>query len=106
MNDLKDGDWRMTVRCIHSGQTQRYGDTVRIYRAKFEWISWDTRVKPEDKKWELAAWNQDIILSKFKAVTSWYDKDKMPDPFVPVLEYIKKIDEGVWEICTRAAYND
>jgi len=101
---LKDGDWRMTVVCLAAGQARAYADTIYTYQVYFEWIPYNFKIKLEDKKYEPVKWDEKMIIPKLKSICSWYDE--LPHPFAPSLDYIKKLDEGLWEFSVREQYND
>lgn len=104
--NFKDGDWRMSIHCIAHGQPRAYADSVYTYRVYFEWIPYDTRIKPEDKKFVPVAWNEELVKAKLQSVKKFYETKNLPDPFAPELVYLKKLDEGLWEFSVRERFTD
>lgn len=102
--NFKDGDWRMSVHCITSGQPRAYADSVYTYQVYFEWVPYDTRV--QEKKFIPVSWNEDLIKAKLQSVKRFYEKENLPDPFAPELVYLKKLDEGLWEFSVRERFTD
>jgi hypothetical protein len=91
---MKDGDFRISVECLRAGQPRPYADTFHAYRVTIEWIPYDTRIKPENKKFELVHWNNDIAEKYCRAIYNWNDDNKWPGPR---LNYFKQISQGIWE---------
>lgn len=108
-NGQKPGpsDWRMTVKCFSAGQPRPYADHIYRYQVFFEWISYDNRIKPEDRKWQPANWSEDVIKRKLKVVKFWYDKDERPaDWSAPRLAQLVHVATGIWEFEVREAFID
>ena len=100
---MRAGDWKMVVQILQAGQAGSYHDHVHTYRVFFHQIPYNVKAT---KVWEPAPWADDeaMVRPLLRVVKHWDSGSDLKSPFLPRLDFIKRVGPGVWEFSVRKAY--